>query len=130
MEHGGDWGFFGQLVDFVNELSNTVGVLLASFGNENHVTLHVSSSLVVLAVGNLPGKVRDKESRVADPASGVVENLRRGERLVPTLVSKDPEASTEKTLNDGVYSPKPSANWGRGNVFWSNEFVEQHKGDC
>lgn len=130
MKYGGDWGFLGQLVKFVDELSNTAGVLLASLWNENHVTFHVSCGFVVLAVGNLPGEIWDKQGRVADPASCVVENLRRGERLMAALVSENPKASTEETLNDSVYSPEPGANWSRRNVFWGNEFIEEHKGDC
>jgi hypothetical protein len=130
VDEGSDWGFLGQFVQFVNEFSNAAGVLLAGLGDENHITLHVSSGLVVLTMRNLPGEVWDEESRMADPASGVVEDLGRRERLVTALVSKNPKTSTKQTLNNGVYSPKPSTDWGRRDVFWSNEFIEDHEGDC
>ena len=130
MKEGGDWGFLSQLVKFMGEPSNTGGVLLTGLWDENHITLHVSSGFVVLAVGNLPGEVRDEKGRVTNPASGVVENLRGRERLVTTLVSENPETGTEKALDDSVESPEPSANWGGRNVFWSNESVEENEGNC
>lgn len=74
-DNGGDWGFLSQLMKFVNEFSDAGSIILASLGYEDHITLHVSSCLVVLAVGDLPGEVWDKECRVADPTSRVVENL-------------------------------------------------------
>lgn len=85
---------------------------------------------MVLAVGNLPREVWDKKSGVADPASCVVEDLRWGERLMTALVSQNPETGTKETLKDSVYSPKPSSDWGQRNVFWSDEFIEDHEGDC
>jgi hypothetical protein len=61
VKKGCNGSLFGQLVKFVNEFSDTVGICLASLGNEDHITLHVSSSLVMLAVGDLPRKVWDKK---------------------------------------------------------------------
>ena len=75
VKKGSDWSFFGQLIEFVDKLSNTAGVHVTSLGDENHVTLHVSGGFVVLAVGNLPREVWDEESRVAEPSSSVVENF-------------------------------------------------------
>lgn len=75
VEESRDRGFIGQLIEFVDKLSNTTGIHFTSLGEENHVTLHVPGGLVVLAVGNLPGEIWDEESRVADPTSSVIENL-------------------------------------------------------
>ena len=130
VKEGRDWSFFGQLVDFVHKLSNAARVLVSSLWDENHVTFHVPRGLVVLAVGNLPGEVWNEEGRMAEPTSCVVENLRGREGLMTALMSKDPEASPEKTLNDGIESPQCSANWGRRDVLWRNELVEQHEGRC
>ena len=130
MKEGGDRGFLGQLVNLVDELPNTIAILLTGLWDEDHVTLHVASGFVVLAVGNLPGEVRDEESRVTEPAGSVVENLRGGERLVATLVSEDPETSTKETLDDCVDSPEPSAYWSGRDIFRGDEFVEEQEGDC
>lgn len=54
VDQSGNWSFLGQLVNLVDELSNAAGVVLSGLWDENHITLHVSSSFVVLAVGNLP----------------------------------------------------------------------------
>merc|ERR1711981_1014541 len=61
--------------------------MLSGLGDEHHVTLHVSSSLVVLAVGDLPREVWDKKCRVTNPSSGIVENLRWRERLAISLAT-------------------------------------------
>jgi len=58
MEQSGNWSFLGQLINLVDEFSNTTGVDISGLGDEDHVTLHVSSSLVVLSVGDLPREVR------------------------------------------------------------------------
>lgn len=57
VDEGSNWGFFGQLVKFVGEFSNARSILVTSLWDENHISVHMSSSLVVLAVGNLPGEV-------------------------------------------------------------------------
>lgn len=54
MDEGGNWSLLGQLVELMDELSDTGSIVLTSLGNENHITVHVSSRLVVLAVGDLP----------------------------------------------------------------------------
>lgn len=54
-----DRGLLSQLGKLVNHLAETAGLLLAGAGQENHVALHVSGSLVVLRVGELPAEVRD-----------------------------------------------------------------------
>lgn len=126
---GGDWSLLGQLVDLMDHLANSGGIIIASLGNEDHITLHVSGGLVVLSVGDLPGEVRDQESRVADQAGSIVENLGWRERLVAALVCKNPETSSEKPLDDGVDSPQRSTNWCEGDVLWSHEVVEKRECD-
>jgi len=54
VDQGCNWSFFGQLGQFVDQSSNTLCICLTSLGNEDHVTLHISSGLVVLAVRDLP----------------------------------------------------------------------------
>lgn len=54
VDQGCNRGLFSQLVQFVDHFSNTAGINLASLGNEDHITLHVSGGLVMLAVGDLP----------------------------------------------------------------------------
>lgn len=43
------------------------------------------------------------------------------------FMGKNPEASSKQTLNNGVYSPQCCTNWGGGDVFRSNKFVEENK---
>lgn len=100
-----DRGLLHELGDFVDSLADVSGVLLAGLGHENHITAQVSSRLVVLAVGDLPGKVWNQKERVADPANGIIENLGRRESLVTTLVGHNPETGTKETLHKGVESP-------------------------
>jgi hypothetical protein len=66
---------------------------------------------------------------VTDPPSRVVEKFRSRDGLVTALVCKNPKTSTKKTLDDRIEGPKRRTDWGRGNVFGSNEFVEQEEGD-
>ena len=54
VDEGSDWGLLSQLVEFVDELANSSSVNLTSLGNEDHVTFHMTSCLVVLSVGDLP----------------------------------------------------------------------------
>lgn len=61
VEESGDWGFFGQFIQFVDHLSDSSGILLPSLRNKDHITLHVSGGLVMLAVGDLPREVGNKE---------------------------------------------------------------------
>src|ERR1700736_3288739 len=59
---GKDWSLLGQLRKLVDEFSNTTGIDLASLGHEDHVTLHISGSLVVLAMGNFPREIWNEKS--------------------------------------------------------------------
>jgi len=54
VDQGCNWGLFSQLVQFVDHFPDTSGINLASLGNEDHVTLHISGGLVMLAVGDFP----------------------------------------------------------------------------
>ena len=128
VEESGDGSLFGQLADLVDKLANAGGINLTGLWDEDHVTLHVAGGLVVLAVGNLPREVGNKQERVADPANGVVESLGRREGLVTALVGKDPETSTEKTLEHGVSSPEHGAQRQRRNSLWGNVVVEDVEG--
>lgn len=112
-----------EMSELVGHLSETSSLLLAGSGNEDHVTLHVASGLVVLSVGDLPAEVGYKEGRVKNPASNVVDETRIGESTVTTLVGNDPETGTEETLKHGVYGPQTSAGGGGGNVFGGHEVV-------
>lgn len=116
-------GLLSKMSELVGHLSETSSLLLAGSGNENHVTLHVASGLVVLSVRDLPAEVGDKEGRVKNPASNVVDDARIGESTVTTLMGNDPETGTEKTLKNGVYGPQTSAGGGRGDVFGGHEVV-------
>lgn len=128
VDDGSDRGFLGQLMDFVNKFSNATSILLASLGNKDHITLHVASCLVVLAVGDLPGEIWDEKCRVKDPASGVVENLGLGERLVTALVCQNPDTSGKKTLHYSVETPQHGTNWHPWDVLRGNKVVEEVEG--
>lgn len=103
---GVDWSLLHQLVHFVKHSTSASGVLLTGTREENHVTLHVSRSFVVLAVGDFPGEVWHQQSRVAEPSDGVIERLAGREGLMSTLVSQDPQTSGEEALHDGVDTPE------------------------
>lgn len=96
-----------EVGELVGHLSETSSLLLAGSGNENHVTLHVAGGLVVLSVGDLPAEVGDKEGRVKDPASDIVDDARIGESTVTALMGNNPETGTEKTLKNGGYNRIP-----------------------
>jgi len=116
LAHGVDesynWCLLGQFMELMGHLADTGGILFACLWQENHIARHVSGSLVVLAVRELPREIWDEESRVADQAGCVIEKLGSGEGLVTTLVSKNPDTGTEETLNNGVEGPKYSADCG------------------
>jgi hypothetical protein len=125
VDGGVDGGLLHELVHLVDGSAGAGSEDLASLGDEDHVTLHVAGGLVVLAVADLPAEVRDEESRVAEPTDKVVQDLAVGEGLVTTLVGKNPETGTDKTLDDGVESPESPASTVRGNDLGSDELVEE-----
>lgn len=51
----------GELRYLMDQPANAVGVILPGTGDKDHISLHVGSSLVVLAVRNLPTEVRNEE---------------------------------------------------------------------
>jgi hypothetical protein len=122
---GSDGGLLHQLGELVNSVTDSASVDLTGLGKEDHVALHVTSGLVVLAVRDLPREVRDEKSRVENPANGVVEGLGGREGLVTTLVCNNPKTGTEQALEDGVEGPETSSNGGGGNVLGSNKVVSK-----
>jgi len=54
VDESSERSLLGELRELVDHLANTGSVGLAGLGKEDHVTLHVASSLVVLAVGDFP----------------------------------------------------------------------------
>lgn len=54
MDQARDWCLLGQLIQFVGSLSESCSIGFASLRNEDHVALHVTSGLVMFAVGDLP----------------------------------------------------------------------------
>ena len=67
---------------------------------------------------------------MADPADGVIERLRRRERLMATLVGENPQSRTEKPLYKRVQYPQSSSNWRRWYRLWSYKGVENIEGGC
>jgi hypothetical protein len=64
---------FAKLAELVYHTSSAGGMLLAGSGQKNHVALHVSGSLVVGAVGELPAEIWDKKSGVKKPAGQIID---------------------------------------------------------
>ena len=52
------------------------GILLTRPGYKDHVPLHVSGRLVMLAVADLPREIRHQQGRMGQPADAIVERLR------------------------------------------------------
>ena len=125
VDGGVDGSLLHEFVHLVDGSASAGSEDLTGLGDEDHVTLHVAGGLVVLAVADLPAEVRDEKSRVAEPTNEVVQSLAVGEGLVTTLMGKNPETSTDKTLDDGVESPESPTSTVRGNDLGSNELVEE-----
>ena len=100
----------------MHESSDAVGIALTSLGCEDHIALHVPSGLVVLAMRDLPREVGDEESRMTDPASGVIEYFGGREGLMTTFMGKDPEASAKESLNKRIEGPHESTHQGRRDI--------------
>ena len=83
----------------------------------------MTSGFVMLAMGDLPGEIWDKQSRVAYPAHGVVEDFAWRERLMAALMSQDPQTSAKETLHEGVGRPEPGPERCGGNVFRCDESI-------
>jgi hypothetical protein len=121
---GGDGGLLHQLIQIVDGLANARSVLVPGLGHEHHVTGEVTSGLVMLAVGDLPGEVGHQQSGMADPADSVIQNLGGGESLVATLVSQNPDTGTDHTLDNGIDGPQDHSRRQRGDGFRSDIVVE------
>jgi len=50
-------GFFRQLMELVSVMTDSTSIYFSCLWDEDHVSFHVTGSLVVLAVGNLPREV-------------------------------------------------------------------------
>lgn len=90
-----DGSLFTELTEFLDHTPESCGLLLACSGKENHVTLDMSSGLVVGAVGKFPAEIGNKKSRVDDPAGEVVDECGRREGAVATFVSNDPQTGSK-----------------------------------
>src|SRR5688572_21593664 len=124
----GNGGLLSELVKFVNELAQTGSLSLTGAGHKNHITLHVSSCLVVSTVGVLPAEVGNEKSRVEDPAGEVVDEVGVRECTVTTLVSEDPDTSAKEALHDGVDGPESCTHRSGGNVLGGHIVVENGEG--
>jgi hypothetical protein len=120
-----DGSLLTQLTELVQGLADAGGVLLTGLGNEDHVAGQVTGGLVVLAVGDLPGEVGDKQEGVADPANSVVQDLGGGEGLVAALVGQNPHAGADETLHDGVQGPEGHAGRHEGDSLGGDIVVEE-----
>lgn len=78
---------------------------LLSLGVKDSVTLEVGSVLVVLTMRNAPRVIRNKESRVKEPTSDIIDSLRIRESTVATFVSKDPASSAKETVDKTIGNP-------------------------
>lgn len=123
-----DGSLLGELTQFVDHLTETASLLLASARDKYHVALQMASGLVVLAVGHLPTEVGDEQSRVDNPADNVVVELGGGEGAMAALVSQDPETCSKETLEESVQTPEDEADWVRWDGLGSDKVVEEVEG--
>ena len=82
--------------------------------HERSVSIHVSSRLVVLGVGQTPGVEWHQEERVHDQAHGVIEQLVLGEGAVSTLVCENPDAREDTSCREAVCRPRREPKVGIG----------------
>ena len=102
-----DRGFLSHLSNIVRSAAHPASILGAGLGDKHHVALEVAGGLVVLAVRDLPAEVGDEQRGVEDPADGIVQPLRRRERLVAALVRQHPHPRPEQALHERVHAPQP-----------------------
>lgn len=114
----------------MDEVAHPSGVLIPSSWSEHHVSLEVAGGLVMLAMADLPAKVRDQESGVADPADGVVERLAGREGLMPTLMSQYPQSCAEETLDERIASPEGCPHREGWHILGCTVGVEEVEGRC
>ena len=100
---------FGKLVELMQKVAISRSIIFSGLRHEDHISLHVARRLVMLAMRDLPREVWHQQSRVADEADGIVENLAGRERLVSAFVSHDPQPSAKKALHKSVADPETSS---------------------
>ena len=115
----------GELVDFMEELAITRSIIFSRRGDEDHVSLEVTSGLVVFAMRDLPRKIWHQQSRMAYETDSIVESLAGGERLVSAFVGQDPQSSTEKSLHERVDSPQTCSYRHRWYIHRSDEAIRE-----
>lgn len=100
----------------LDELSNVntandkgPGGLGLSGGDKGHVELHVSMEAVVAVVRVLPAEVGDHQERVEGPSGDIVDLAVEREGTVAALVSQDPDAGAEESLDEAVDHPGSDA---------------------
>lgn len=81
-------------------------ILVPSYWYKHLVAFEMACRLVMLAVRDLPGEIRDTECGMQNEADGVVQCFGFGKCLVTTFVSNDPHARHDEALNDGEDSPE------------------------
>ena len=116
-----------ELAELVDGLADAGGILAAGLGDKDHVTGQVTGGLVVLAVRDLPGEVRDQKQGVADPANSVVQHLGRREGLVTALMGQHPHTGSNETLNDSVDRPESHTSRHGGDGLRGDIVVEEIK---
>lgn len=83
-----------------------VAMLVSGSRNEDLISGEVAGSGVMSTVRDSPAVVRDADGRVKNPSDSIVDGSGGGERLVPALVSDDPETSTGETSGEPVSVPE------------------------
>ena len=122
-----DGGVLHELTDLVDGGTNAACELVTGLGDEDHVAGNVTGGLVVLAVRDLPGEVRNQQQRVTDPTNSVVQDLGGREGLVTTLVSQNPDTGSNHTLDNSVQGPQGDASGHERNGLGSDIVVEEVK---
>lgn len=127
MESSSQRCLLSQLMQFVGKSTNTSSELVPSLWHKHHITLHMTCSLVMLAMGDLPGEIWNKQKRVANPANSIIQDLAGRERLVTTLMSKYPQSGAEKSLYESITCPQSCSQWCGWDVLRCDEAVGQIK---
>lgn len=71
----GNGSLFHQFGKLMRIVANLRGILLSRLGYEDHISLQVTSGLVMLAMGDFPREIRNEQGGVADPTDRVIESL-------------------------------------------------------
>ena len=100
------WGLLPNLRHFVYQSADPGCILVPSYWYKDLVTFEMACRLVMLAVRDLPGEVRDTECGMQNETDSIVQRLRFGKCLVATFVSNDPHARHDEALDDGEDSPE------------------------